>query len=134
MNKIRTLILTVISLLNFGAFALVPAPASAQASIKAACEGVQVDGSTGDCTDTTSGTALSNLIRVAIRIFQVIIGIIALFMIIMAGLSYITSGGDSNKTKTAKDRILYSAIGLAVVALAEVIIQFVLNRVSSSGN
>lgn len=134
MHKLKTIFLTLLTVFNISALTFAPVIVHAQSSIEAACEGVQVDGSTGDCTDTSSGTALSNLIRVAIRIFQVIIGIIALFMIIMAGLSYITSGGDSNKTKTAKDRILYSAIGLAVVALAEVIIQFVLNRVSNPGN
>ena len=134
MNKLKTLLLTLLTAVNIASFTLVPVAVHAQSSIEAACEGVQVDGSTGDCENGDSGTALSNLIKVALRLFQIIVGIIALFMIIMAGLSYITSGGESNKTKTAKDRILYSAIGLTVVALAEVIIRFVLDRVSTAGN
>jgi hypothetical protein len=72
------------------------------------------------------------VLQTSILIFQVIVGVISVFVLITAGLSYITSGGDTSKTKTAKDRILYAVIGLVVVALSQVIVAFVLNRVDSA--
>jgi hypothetical protein len=46
----------------------------------------------------------------------------------VGGLKYITSQGDPNATATAKNTILYAAIGLVVVALAQVIVRFVIGR------
>ena len=51
-------------------------------------------------------------------------------MIIIAGLKYITSQGEPANIATAKNSIIYAAIGLVVVALAQVIVRFVLNRFS----
>jgi Type IV secretion system pilin len=104
-----------------------PAPAAASDSKKAVCEGLALAG--GNCNDKTTNSAVTTLIKTAIRIFQMVIGVIAVFTIITAGLTYITSAGDSGKTATAKNRIMYSAIGLVIVAMAEVIVQFILNQV-----
>jgi hypothetical protein len=59
---------------------------------------------------------------------------VAVIMIIVGGLKYITSGGDSNNVSSAKSTIIYAIIGLVVVALAQFIVQFVLNKVTSSGS
>jgi Type IV secretion system pilin len=99
---------------------------SSNDSKDAVCKGLSITG--GKCGGGAE-TTVSTIIKTAIQIFQLIIGIIAVFTIITAGLNYITSGGDSGKTATAKNRILYAAIGLVVVALAQIIVQFILNRV-----
>jgi hypothetical protein len=91
------------------------------------------DGNGGGCAvDTTADTKVNNAVKFAIRIFQTIVGLISVFMIITGGLKYITSGGDSGGVSGAKNTILYAVIGLVVVALAEVVVQFVLNRVNSN--
>jgi uncharacterized membrane protein YuzA (DUF378 family) len=69
-----------------------------------------------------------------VNIFSLIVGIVAVIMIIVGGLKYITSGGDSNNVSSAKSTIIYAIIGLVVVALAQFIVQFVLNKVTSSGS
>ncbi|MBX4197632.1 hypothetical protein KW801_03715 [Candidatus Saccharibacteria bacterium] len=48
-------------------------------------------------------------------------------MIIVGGFRYITSGGNPESTKSARNTILYAIIGLVVVALAQLIARFVLN-------
>ncbi len=48
-------------------------------------------------------------------------------MIIINGLRFITSGGDSNAVSSAKKGILYAIVGLVIVALAQFIVRFVLN-------
>lgn len=57
-----------------------------------------------------------------------IAGIIAVIVIIISGLFYVTSNGDSNKTKRGKDGILYAIVGLAVVLVAFIITNFVIGR------
>jgi hypothetical protein len=52
-------------------------------------------------------------------------------MIIYGGFRYITSGGDSNGVTAAKNTILYAIIGLIIVALAQIIVNFVLNKTTS---
>lgn len=72
-----------------------------------------------------SGSVLmtvANLISVAA-------GIAAVFIIVIAGISYMTSHGDAAKVKTAKDTIIYAAVGLVVVVLARAIIGFVVSKV-----
>jgi hypothetical protein len=47
-------------------------------------------------------------------------------MIIIGGLKYITSGGESSNVSGAKNTIIYAIVGLIVVALAQFIVHFVL--------
>lgn len=90
--------------------------------------------STGTCASTTaSGTStVNNVITTVINLFSVLVGVIAVIMIIYAGLRYITSGGDSAKITSAKNTIVYAIIGLIVVALAQFIVKFVLNKVTGN--
>jgi hypothetical protein len=49
-------------------------------------------------------------------------------MIIWGGFKYITSGGDSNNVSGAKNTIIYAIIGLVIVALAQLIVHFVISQ------
>ena len=51
--------------------------------------------------------------------------IVALLMIVINGLLYITANGDAQKTVQARLGVLYSAIGLIVVIFAAAIVTFV---------
>ncbi|MNH40243.1 hypothetical protein D3C73_102060 [compost metagenome] len=55
-------------------------------------------------------------------------GIVAVIVIIIAGFIYTTSGGDAGAVKKAKNMVLYSVVGIVVIALAFVITQFVAGR------
>ncbi len=61
----------------------------------------------------------------------VMIGLIAsvsVIMVVIGGLRYVLSGGDSAGIKSAKDTILYALIGLGVALVAFVIVGFVIGR------
>lgn len=58
-----------------------------------------------------------------------VVGIISVFMLIMGGLRYILSGGDSKKVTDAKNTILYAIIGLIISILSYAIVNFVLTAV-----
>jgi Type IV secretion system pilin len=95
-------------------------------------------GTTGDFTGKNcaatgdADTKINKTVKLAIQLFQILVGLISVFMLISAGLKYITSGGDSAGVGAAKNMILYAAVGLVVVALSQVIVQFVLNRVNTT--
>lgn len=87
----------------------------------------------GSCEGTSTGTEKVNATIVqVINIFSTLVGVIAVIMIIWGGLRYITSGGDSGKITSAKNTIIYALIGLVVVALAQFIVKFVLNKVTTN--
>lgn len=56
-------------------------------------------------------------------------GALAVILVIVAGFLYVTSAGDPNKIKKAKDIILYVAVGLLVIVVARIIVAFVINRI-----
>ena len=81
-----------------------------------------------NCTPDASGSTVNTLIATVINILSLVVGVVAVIMIIVGGLKYITSGGDSGNITGAKNTILYAIIGLVFVALAQVIVRFVLGR------
>ena len=85
-----------------------------------------------DCSTDPAGQTVNEIIATVINIFSFIVGVIAVIMIIIGGIKYITSGGDSNNISSAKTTIIYAIIGLVVVALAQIIVRFVLQRVSTA--
>ena len=94
-----------------------------------ACGALNVaSGSTGDCDTDPAGPNINNTLKLAINLFSFIVGIAAVIMIIVGGLKYITSNGESSDISSAKNTILYAIVGLVVVALAQVIVKFVLNK------
>ena len=82
----------------------------------------------GDDNGSSTNPNESPLTTTAIKIINGIIAvlsIIAVIFIIYGGIQYMTSTGDSGKTKKAKDTILYAAIGLIVCSLAAALVNFV---------
>jgi hypothetical protein len=75
--------------------------------------------------------SLNRLITQIINIISVIVAIVAVIMLIFGGFRYITSGGASDKVKGAKDTILYALIGLVIVALAQTVVKFVVNKLTA---
>ena len=57
------------------------------------------------------------------------VAVIAVIVIIIGGVKYMTSQGDAGKVKSAKDTIMYAIIGLIVTLLAFAITNFILRSV-----
>ena len=72
------------------------------------------------------GEALPDMMKKIINAILMILGIIAVIMIIIGGIRYTTSNGDSSAIKSAKDTIMYAVIGLVVAILAFAIVNFVI--------
>jgi len=75
----------------------------------------------------SKGDTVGPLIQTVINILLYILGAIAVVMIVIGGLRYTTSNGDSSAIKSAKDTILYSVIGLIVAIMSYSIVNFVIS-------
>lgn len=58
-----------------------------------------------------------------------LVGFVSVAVIVLGGISFATSQGDTARTTKAKNTILYGVVGLVVVLLAFAIVNFVLNSV-----
>ena len=89
------------------------------------------NGNLANCDATTGSGCIdpSNLVQNLINWFTAIAGIVSAIFLVYGGITYMTSSGDPGKTKKAKDMIMYSLIGLIIVALAAVITAFVSNAI-----
>lgn len=61
-----------------------------------------------------------------------VIGLVAVAMIIIGAIQYVTSQGSADKAKKAKNTILYAVIGLVIVLLAAAITSFVFTSVEKA--
>lgn len=123
----KSLITKLIILTALAVTALVPVltPQVLAQSKKDACEGVAL---TGQGCDSKGGPSVDSTIKLAINLLSILVGIAAVIMIIIGGFKYVISSGDSNNINSAKNTILYALVGLVIVALAQIIVVFVLNK------
>lgn len=135
-QKIRKSLAALVATLAFAALPLAVAPATVSAADT-------IQGNLGcgsnlqvgdDCEEdvSTGSEGINTMITTIINVFSIIVGVVSVIMIIYGGFRYITSGGDSGNVSGAKNTIIYAVIGLVVVALAQFIVQFVLDKVTSA--
>ena len=84
--------------------------------------------SSGGCVEPED--MVSNFITWVISIA----GTVSAVFLVYGAILYITSSGDPTKIKRAKDTILYSLIGLAIVALATMITTFVSSTIRDASS
>jgi hypothetical protein len=124
-------ILAVLTALTLTFAATVPAGVAYADSVSSAeseiCKSIktQANASCGSGANT-----LEKIFTGVLNILSVIVGLAAVIMIIVAGLKYVTSSGDSNAIGEAKRTLLYAIIGLIVAALSQFIVRFVLSEVT----
>ncbi|MBQ9684131.1 hypothetical protein IJV57_01485 [Candidatus Saccharibacteria bacterium] len=76
--------------------------------------------------DSCNGDDLNDMVKVIINTIIFVVGMVAVIMVILGGVSYATSQGDTTKVKKGKDTILYGIIGLVIAILAYAIVNFIL--------
>lgn len=87
-----------------------------------------------DDSGQTAAQRVDQIVEQIINIMSLVVGVVAVVMIIIGGFKYVTSGGDSGNVSGAKNTILYAVVGLVVVALAQVIVRFVVDRATLTGS
>lgn len=123
------------TVLTLGVASAAPATVFALSDVQqGVCNGLNLNtgSSNSDCSKNASTSDFQTTLADIINIISIIVGVVAVIMIIIGGFRYITSGGNSEKVTTAKNTILYGIIGLIIVALAQIIVKFVLNEATKN--
>ena len=95
-------------------------------TLQEGAEAAQCDGCPSDLFGDTG------VFRQVTNTILYIVGIIAVIMLIIGGIRYVISGGDSKKVTDAKNTVLYAIIGLVISFLAFAIVNFVISALPSS--
>lgn len=134
-KKIKSVLFSLVLSAGFLVPLSVPVAVYAQADIQGSlCAGANLDAN-GECDEGSieeATTSVNDIMTTVINIFSLVVGVVSVIMIIVGGLKYITSGGDSGNVSGAKNTILYAIIGLVIVALAQIIVRFVLAKVGQA--
>lgn len=82
----------------------------------------------GDSEVNIQRLTAEEVLKNGLNIAYMLAAIIAVIMIIIGGILFTTSAGDSGNITKAKNMILYSVIGLVVIISAYAITYFVIGR------
>ena len=78
------------------------------------------------------GTAQGDLVSAVINIINILLilaALVAAIFLVIGGVRYITSQGNSDDVDQAKSTILYAIIGLIVIGLSAAIVNFVVGAI-----
>lgn len=105
---------------------LVPQTASAQEPL-GACD---INESSALCAtekrSNNEGDGYSYVVKNVVNILLYIVGAAAVIVIIISGIRYVVSGGNSNQVQAAKLSLIYAVVGLLVAIIAYSIVNYVL--------
>ena len=128
-NKVKTAAMALVLAVTGAGVALVPAAYAADV-----CEGLTAQqcaqqGMGQADPDSGQGATLDATVKNIINAVLYVVGILAVVMVIIGGVKYTTSGGDSAAVTSAKNTILYGIIGLVIAILAYAIVNFVIVKI-----
>ena len=78
------------------------------------------------------GEALNVQVTNIINGVIAVLGFVCVVVMIVGGVNYMISAGDTNKVTKAKNTILYGLIGLVICVLAFAIVNFLINNILSN--
>ena len=120
-QTIKTLIVAGFLVLGASAFVFGGADVSAANAIDVAC---QESGSSSAVCD--NDTSVGDVIGIVVNTLLFVVGLISVIMIIIGGIRYTISAGDTGAVTGAKNTILYAVVGLVVAFVAYAIVNWVL--------
>jgi type IV secretion system pilin len=98
----------------------------------AVCTTVQGAGSTPYCSSQTTGdnpiAGPNGIINKAIDILSIVAGIASVIIIIVAGIQFALSSGDSQRVSKARTAVIYALVGIMVIIAGQSIIKLVLDK------
>jgi hypothetical protein len=96
-----------------------------------ACKGLHQLGGTSCSSDPSNNSPGQNQIasvaKVVVNIISFIAGIAVVILIVVSGIRFAVSGGDSQAAAGARNMLVYAIIGLVIIALTQAIVHFVLD-------
>lgn len=90
------------------------------------CVSTAILGQGNQVCDDGNGSSIIDILKLVVNIMSIGVGVLGVVGITIVGIQYLTAGGNEEKTRTAKRRILEIVIGLAAYAAAYAILQWLL--------
>ena len=134
MHKIKNFLATIIMAVSVVAgFGMVATPTYAlfeNAKNEAQCGANLTDSTLSSCADATGSEAkFGTTLKAVLNILSIVAGVIAVIMIIIAGIRFVTSQGDGNSAASARNTLIYAVVGVVIIAVAQFIVFVVVGRV-----
>ena len=127
MKQLRIYMAAALLLIGVGGAVLAAPGASADSPKSVVCSTL---GGGNGCNGTPANSIdLKNVVAAVVNILSLTIGIVAVIVIMIAGLRMITASGDSSGIATARTSVIYALVGLVVAAMAQIIVRYVLRKV-----
>ena len=128
MKTATKLILPVLMLTAFTlAVAVAPHTLAFDGTITGGAEAARGSDQTADLFGATG------VFKTITNVLLYVLGAISVIMIIIGGLRYVVSGGNSTNVTAAKNTILYAIVGVIIAILSYAIINFVLGSFTGGG-
>ena len=74
----------------------------------------------------------SGIFQIIVNVILFIVGAVAVIMIVIGGVRYTVSNGDSNAVTGAKNTIMYAIVGLVVAIIAYALVNFVVVNIGAN--
>ena len=81
-----------------------------------------VDPPSGIITQSADNVTVQNIFNVVLALA----GAVAVAFVVFGGIKYMLSQGEPNETKQARDTILYSVVGMVIVVVAFMLVNYVI--------
>ena len=127
LKLIRSLLPSIVTAALMLTVVVAPVVGAAETTIQAGADAARGTDQTADLFGTTG------IFRTITNVLLFVLGAISVIMIIIGGLRYVISGGNSTAVTAAKNTILYAIVGVVVALLAYAIVNFVLNSFAGGG-
>lgn len=114
---------------------LSPAPANAafDKGLSDGASSAQGKDQQGDAATLFGEGGQGGIFRTITNVLLFLIGAISVIMLIVGGIRYVVSGGDSTAVQNAKNTILYAIVGVVVAILAYAVVNFVIGSFAANG-
>lgn len=98
------------------------------------CGSGSAGGTPSVCPNAQAGQSsktnpIIDVLKVAIEVISFIVGAAAIITLVVSGIRFMVGGGDSSAVAGARTGVIYALVGIVVVALAQLIVVFVLDRI-----
>lgn len=131
MKKMLSIYIATLAVFLLGLLGISSSLVAADTAQDAVCRGIGAVSGDGTCVEGDGGSKADDTIITVINILSIIGGVIAVIMIMIAGIRFVTSSGDSGSVATARNTVIYAVVGLIIIALSQIIVRFVVERVSA---
>lgn len=76
--------------------------------------------------DDGNGSGAKNILQLVVDIFSILVGILAVIGITVVGVQYLTSGGNEEKARKSKRRLVEIVIGIVLYVLLYALVKWLM--------